>query len=440
MKILLIGSGAREHAIARALKKSPRLSRLYVTLNAAHPGLMALAHEYNMGDVCDIPQVVTAAKHWGVDFVIVGPEAPLAQGIADALREACIPVIGPTQKLARLEGSKAFTRRLMEKYRISGLPRYQIFHDLHGSEAWLNELGEQHYVIKADGLMGGKGVKVAGDHLHSFTEAFAYCRSLSEAKQSFVIEEKLIGQEFSLMSFCDGQSVIPMPLVQDHKRAFVHDTGPNTGGMGSYSEPDHRLSFLSLKDIAEAQRINEAVLSAAQQECGEPYCGILYGSFIATREGIAVIEFNCRFGDPEAMNVLGILQSDFVTVCCAMIEGNLRDTSISFAHQATVCKYIVPEGYPDHAIQHAVLDVSMIQNQDQLYLASVAEKEGKLTMLGSRAAAVLGIGNTVAEAENQAEAEVQRIQGPVFHRADIGTDSLIASRRLQMEQLRGVTS
>ncbi|OGT65538.1 MAG: phosphoribosylamine--glycine ligase [Gammaproteobacteria bacterium RIFCSPHIGHO2_12_FULL_45_9] len=436
MKILLIGSGAREHAIARALHRSPSLTGLYAYTNSHHPGLISLSTEYRVGDMANSQEIVASASHWQVDLAIIGPEAPLAQGLADALWHASIPVIGPTKALARIETSKAFARELLHKYHIPGAARFQIFHDMVDVENFLHDLGEDGYVVKADGLMGGKGVKVAGDHLHSFSEALQYCQQLCAEQHSFVVEEKFVGQEFSLMSFCDGNSVVSMPVVQDHKRAFVNDCGPNTGGMGSYSDSNHRLPFLTAEEVAEAQHINELTFAALQKECGEKYIGILYGSFIATKKGIAVIEFNARFGDPEVMNVLAILESDFVAVCQAMIEGRLSTTPVTFLSLATVCKYVVPHGYPDNPLKNTVIEVAAVQNKEHLYLAAVNDVAGKIVSLGSRVAAVVGVAKTIAQAEVIAEEEVQRIRGSVFHRADIGTAALIQQRIQQMQQLR----
>ena len=436
MKILIIGSGAREHAIAKTLLRSPQKPALYCCGTSENPGLTEVTHNYWRGNICNVAEIVKIATQWGIELAIIGPEAPLELGMADALWEANIPAIGPYKKLAQIETSKAFTRNLLKKYYPKGTIEYRTFNSVFGVREYLEHLGSNQYVIKADGLMGGKGVKVGGEHLHSFNEAMQFCETLVEQGHSFVIEEKLIGQEFSLLCFCDGNRLIPMPVVQDHKRAYINDEGPNTGGMGSYSLPSHSLPFLSDTDLETARHINQAIITALTAEYKQPYIGILYGSFIATKKGIQLIEFNARFGDPEALNVLAILESDFVSICQAMVKGTLTPEHVQFANLATVCKYAVPNGYPDNALKNILIDVSEIKDNDQLYLAAVDSVDGKLYATGSRTVAVVGIADNVMSAEAIAEAEISRIKGQLFHRPDIGTRELINRRIRQMEELR----
>lgn len=436
MNILIVGSGAREHAIACALYRSPQVPQLFCCGTSTNPGIKQLMQHYWVGDITDSATILELAETWEIDLAIIGPEAPLEQGLADALWQAGIPTIGPKKALAQIETSKTFTRDLMQKYRIAGLPRYQSFENMAKVAHFLQELGEGNYVVKANGLMSGKGVKVAGDHLHSMADALHFCEEIFSSGQTIVIEEKLIGQEFSFMCFCDGERMVPMPLVQDHKRAFVNDIGPNTGGMGSYSDMNHSLPFLSESDVKQAWAINEAVFHALMQEVKDKYIGILYGSFIATRDGISVIEFNARFGDPEALNVLTILESDFVTLCEAMITGKLALHHARFARQATVCKYAVPLGYPTTPRKHEQIDISAVKDKSQLYLAAVDSVNGKMLATGSRTAAYVGIADCIPIAGEIAEKEISAIDGPLFHREDIGTVELIERRMDDMRRLR----
>lgn len=436
MNILIVGSGAREHAIARSIKKSKIPNKLYCFASNRNPGIEAISEILEIGKISDPQTVSSFAEKHSIDLAIIGPEAPLANGIVDALLKINIQCVGPTQDLAQIETSKSFTRDLMKKYTIPGCPQYQTFSDLTNVAEYLKILGE-NYVVKFDGLMGGKGVKVSGEHIKSHAEAIKYCEQIIAKNGKFVIEEKLIGEEFSLMSFCDGEHLIHMPPVQDHKRAYENDTGPNTGGMGSYNDTNQSLPFLTNSDIDSAKAINIAIAKALKIEFGVCYKGVLYGGFIATIDGIKVIEYNARFGDPEAMNIFSLLQSDFIEICLGITNTTLSEYDVTFSNKATVCKYAVPEGYPDSPIKGELIDISKVENHDQLYFASVDIKEDSLIEAGSRTIAVVGIADTLQEAEAIAESEMMRIEGPLFHRKDIGTNQLINKRICHMKSLRG---
>lgn len=435
MNILIVGSGAREHAIARSIKKSKTPNKLFCFASNRNPGIEEISEILEIGKIAE-PQAVSnfALKH-SIDLAIIGPEAPLANGVVDSLQAINIQCVGPAKDLAQIETSKSFTRDLMQKYNIPGCPEYQTFNNLTNVPKFLNTLGE-NYVVKFDGLMGGKGVKVSGEHLHSHAKAIEYCEQIIANSGKFVIEEKLIGEEFSLMSFCDGEHLIHMPPVQDHKRAYENDTGPNTGGMGSYNAANQSLPFLTNNDINSAKAINIATAQALKKEFGIGYKGILYGGFMVTNDGIKVIEYNARFGDPEAMNVLSLLESDFVEICLGIANTTLNECDVTFSNKATVCKYAVPEGYPDSPIKGERIDISKVENPDQLYLASVDLKNNTLIESGSRTVAVVGIADTLQEAEAIAESEIKRIEGPLFHRTDIGTAELVQKRIKHMNVLK----
>ena len=434
-KILVIGSGAREHAIVRALDRSPQEKEIYCLASNMNPGIAEHCDEILIGNFNNPEFVVSYAKEVGATLAIIGPENPLANGVADALWEAGVKVVGPKKDLAQLETSKAFTRDLLKEYDIPGGPQYETFNSMNGVADFLNILGK-NYVVKYDGLAGGKGVKVSGDHLHSHEEALAYCQELVEGGGKFVIEEKFIGEEFSLMSFCDGDTLKHMPVVQDHKRAYEGDTGPNTGGMGTYSDANHSLPFMADDDITQAHNINIQTAMAVKDKFGEGYKGILYGGFMATATGVKLIEYNARFGDPEAMNVLSLLEADFIDICNGIADGTLDKVDVRFQNKATVCKYAVPDGYPDNPIKGKSVDVSQIENPDGLFYASVDFKGASLVEVGSRTVAVVGIADTISKAEIIAEKEVSSISGPLFHRNDIGTDKLIQKRINHMKEIK----
>jgi phosphoribosylamine--glycine ligase len=400
-----------------------------------NPGIAALCDELLIGNFNDPDFVVNYTNEIGATLAIIGPENPLENGVADALWSIKVKVVGPKKDLAKLETSKAFTRDLLREYNIPGGPQYQTFNSLAGVTEFLNVLGE-NYVVKYDGLAGGKGVKVSGEHLHSHDEALAYCQELTDKGDEFVIEEKFIGEEFSLMSFCDGDTLKHMPAVQDHKRAYEGDTGPNTGGMGTYSDANHSLPFLTENDIVEAHQINTQTAKAVKDKFGEGYQGILYGGFMATASGVKLIEYNARFGDPEAMNVLSLLDSDFIEICNGITDGTLENLDVKFQNKATVCKYAVPEGYPNSPVKNELINISKIENPDGLFYASVDIQNGKLVEAGSRTVAVVGVADSISNAENIAEKEVSAIDGPLFHRSDIGTDMVIQKRINHMRSLR----
>ncbi len=429
MKVLLVGNGGREHAIGEAIKRSAHNPELVVFANKNNPGLMKMADVYELtDDLSNTDNLKTLAEKEKPDFAFVGPDNPIADGVCDFLEGMGIPAVGPKKTVARVESSKSFARDLLVKYDIPGAPKFKNFENMDGIAEFLNELGEGNYVVKADGLMYGKGVKIAGEHLMDFEEALEYAKECLEACGKCVVEEKLVGVEFSLMSFTDGKTLADMPPVQDHKRAFEKDKGPNTGGMGSYSDANHLLPFLTQQDMVQAQEISAKMLEALHKETGEYFTGILYGGFMVTKNGVKLIEYNARFGDPEALNILPILKTDFVDICRAILDQNLISIKVEFENQATVCKYVVPKGYPDNPQKNAELDFSDFPEDAIMYYSSVNEKDGKVYTSGSRSIGVVGVANTITEAEAIAEKAVQSIKGNIFHRPDIGTQSLVESR------------
>jgi len=439
IRILLIGNGAREHVIAETVKRSAHNIALFSCMKSNNPGIASLSDDVLVGSYDDREEIVEFAKGKGVDFAIIGPEDPLNNGIVDFLKKEGIPSVGPTKSLARLETSKTFTRNLLEKYDIPGNPLFRTFSSIEGIEKFIG--GLEGVVVKPDGLTGGKGVMVQGDHFQTKAEALEHCRKILEEHSSVMVEEKFEGEEFSLQCLCDGITVVATPPVQDHKRRFVGDKGPNTGGMGSYSIEDHSLPFLKKEDVAEGLAITRRVAQAIHKETGEYYKGIMYGGFIVTRQGVRLLEYNARFGDPEAMNILPLLKTDFVDICRAVIDGTLKDLNIEFEKKATVCKYIVPKGYglpadhPDAGSTSSKIEVPDTGNV-KLYYSSVDKREDGLYMTSSRAIGIVGIADTLGRAEEIAEGAIASIKGPIDHRPDIGTQALIDKRIQHMKEIR----
>ncbi|MBI5754081.1 phosphoribosylamine--glycine ligase [Candidatus Peregrinibacteria bacterium] len=436
-KILLIGNGAREHAIAEALRRAGSGVEIFAVGKTKNPGIFGLlgGGEYLLKDVCDGEAIRELALRVKPDFAVVGPEAPIAAGIVDMLLEIGVHSASPLQTVGRLESSKSFTRDLVAKYGIPGNPKFKVFYDEQGLVDFFAELGDD-FVVKADGLKGGKGVKVSGDHLNGKAEGIAFAKECLADCGRVVIEEKLIGQEFSLMSFCDGINTVEMPCVQDHKRAYVGDKGPNTGGMGTYSDANHSLPFLRTSDIEDATAITQKVAAALLKETGCEFKGVMYGGFMACKSGVRLIEYNVRFGDPEAMNVLPLLKTNFVDLCEAIIHGELAGMKVEFENKATVCKYVVPEGYPDNPVKGVQIEIGTLPAGVRAYYASVDAREGGLYLAGSRAVAMVGIADDLVAAEKLAEVGATAVKGPVFHRKDIGTAELIGKRVEMMKNLR----
>ncbi len=433
---LIVGHGAREHAMGEALVRGG--AELFTFMSSKNAGLEDLSKgRIKVHSETDFVEIVDFCKDKRIDFAIIGPEAPLCVGIVDALEKKGIPCASPPIEAAHIEGSKIFMRELLEKYRIPSNVQCKKFSSMEGVSDFIEELGTKNTVVKPDGLTGGKGVMVFGDHLFSKNEIIEYCSELASKNSPFILEEKLDGEEFTLQAFVDGLNVIGTPLVQDHKRAFEGDKGPNTGGMGSYSIEDHLMPFIKQKDVDEALNDMKNVVAAIKAETGTKYKGPLYGQFMKTAKGIKLIEFNARFGDPEAMNVLPLLKTNFVDICWQMIDQKLS-SNIEFEKKATVCKYLAPEGYPSSPVKDALVSI----NQEKIdkigakyYYASVYRKDGKIFTSSSRAMGILGIAENLEAAERIAEQGVGCIEGRIFHRKDVGTKILLQKRIDHMKSI-----
>jgi len=438
-KVLLLGSGGREHAIADALKRGG--AKIYAVMPHKNPGIAKLSEDYVVGPLSiSFVKELEWVKFKKVDLAVIGPEAPLIAGMADMLEEKGIPVVGPRKDAAIIEGSKEFMRELMKKHGIEGLVDYYVFDSPQKVEEFLKDY-EKPFVIKPVGVTGGKGVKVMGDHFSTKEEGIRYAREVIEKKIGgvgrVIIEERMIGEEYTLQVFTDGKDLRGMPLVQDFKRAYEGDVGPNTGGMGSYSMENHLLPFLDKEDYARSMKILEDIIAAMRRE-GRIYRGILYGQFMLTAEGPKIIEINCRFGDPEAMNVLPILKSNFVDIAWSIVDGKLKKAE--FENKATVVKYVVPEGYgTPNPLKNEIIKVNEERIRDEgaiLYYASVHEEEGKLYTTTSRSLAVVGIADRLEKAEEIAERALKHVSGKIYMRHDIAKKEMIDAKIKKMQELR----
>lgn len=439
-KVLVVGGGAREHAIAAAIARSG--GQVYAALKNRNPGILRLAKDHRLLAETDAAGIAAAGKAWGVDVAILGMDAAIEAGVADALAGANVPVASPTRAAGEIEWSKTFMRTLLERQDVPGRIRWKVFRDAAQAREFIDELGGE-VAVKPIGLTGGKGVKVTGDHLKSAIEAAAYADEILRTGfggSEVLVEEKLEGEEFSLQAFCDGTTAIPMPAVQDHKRAFEGDAGPNTGGMGSYSDADHLLPFLPAADHEKAVDIARRIVRALAS-AGRPYVGTIYAQFMLTKDGPRVIEVNARFGDPEAMNVLELLESDYIEILQSMAAGSLPASKVRFAREATVCKYVVPQGYgtKSAANEPVIVDEPAIRVAGAVpYYAAVNETPEGLRTTTSRAVGIVARGATIEEANERADAGLAGVTGPkLFARRDIGTRALVQRRVDHMRRIRG---
>ena len=437
LQVLLLGKDGRTDAIAAACLASDHPVEITAISPYLNTGLLSKCTRVIRGNLQSLDDLRKATREAKFDLAIIGPEEPLAAGAVDALQAIGVPCVGPSRALAKIETSKIWARELIEKYGISANPEHRIFRSSQGLMECFVELGS--YVVKPDGLSGGKGVRVFGDHLSSHEEAFEYAMSLIEATGVVLIEERLDGEEFSLQTFTDGKTALHCPIVQDHKRAYEGDKGPNTGGMGSYSCPDGSLPFLLLSEVKAAHRINEAVIDAIRTETGSSYRGVLYGGFIATGKGLRLIEYNARLGDPEAMNVLPLIEGDFIDLCWSIVHESLDQVTVGFSPLATVCKYIVPYDYPERENNRDIAKISVDPlGSDGLHCfwAAAEDNGAEILLTGSRAVAFVGTGTTLEEAERRAESGLATVTGNVRHRRDIGTAAAVAQRTEHMRNVR----
>jgi phosphoribosylamine---glycine ligase len=416
MNVLLIGSGGREHALAAKLADSPVLTTLFCA--PGNPGIAEVA-ECVIIDIDNHSAVIDFCRVNGVDLVVVGPEAPLVAGLADTLKEAGISVFGPSAQAAQLEGSKAFTKALCDRYAIP-TAAYGKFNNAPKAKNYIRQQGAP-IVIKADGLAAGKGVTVA----MTLEEAFAaiddcFEGAFGEAGAEVVVEEFLEGEEASFFCICDGTTALPLTTAQDHKRAGEGDTGPNTGGMGAYSP----ASIMTGELIAETmEKIIEPTMRGMADQ-GMPFTGILYAGLMLTKDGPKLIEYNVRFGDPECQVIMPRLKDDLLILVKAAADGLLASMSVRWRDEAAAAIVICAPGYPSAPQKGSVIrGLDKLDNDAHVdvYHAGTALKNGELVANGGRVLNVTATGKSVTEATKRAYEAVGKIDWPEgFYRKDIG--------------------
>lgn len=412
-KVLVVGSGGRCHAIVKALRRSPRVAKVYCA-----PGNAGIAEDAECVPIGveDVDALVKFAKENAIDMTVVGPEAALAVGLVDALEAEGLKAFGPSKAATRIESSKEFAKQIMTKYNVPTAD-YEAFDEFEPAWEYVKNR-PLPAVIKYDGLAAGKGVVVA----LTYEEAEAALRDmlLDEAfgKGRVVVEDFLDGPEFSFMCVVSGNKVYPLAMAQDHKRAYDGDKGPNTGGMGAYSP----VPFIT--DEIREKALREIIQRTADGMAAEgvPFKGVLYGGLILTKDGPKVIEFNARFGDPETEVVLPRLESDFYDLVEAAVEG--QDCDTKWSDDAYLGVVLASEGYPG-SYQKGVEIKGLDKVDAEVYHMGTKRVDGKLVTAGGRVLMVVGKGKTLAEANEAAKKEIEKIDCPsLFHRTDIGKAAL----------------
>lgn len=419
MKVLVVGSGGREHALCWKIAQRPD-TEVYVA--PGNIGMVDVATLVNI-KVDDIAGLVDFAKAEGIDLTVVGPELPLTLGIVDAFQEAGLACFGPNKAAAKLEGSKAFSKELMKKY---GIPTasFDTFTDVDKAKAFVDEIGVP-CVVKADGLAAGKGVIICmtREEADKAIEDMLTDHAFGDASATIVIEEYMVGPEVSVLAFADGKSVLPMVSAQDHKRIFDGDKGPNTGGMGAYSPAPVYTEALS----AEVNKtIIEPTIAAMAAE-GTPFTGILYTGLMLTEKGPRVLEYNVRFGDPETQPIMVRMKSDIVALFQACVDGKLDEATLEWHDEAAVCVIMASGGYPassEKGVPIYGLD-DIAAEEAIVFHSGTAEKDGEIVTNGGRVLGVTAKDATIKGAIDKAYAAVEKINfDHMQFRRDIGARAL----------------
>ncbi|WP_439601967.1 phosphoribosylamine--glycine ligase [Devosia sp.] len=415
MRILVIGSGGREHALAWAIARSPRCDKLFVM--PGNGGTSEIAENVPV-DITDHKAVLAFALANQVDFVVIGPDAPAVAGLGDEVRAAGLLCFGPSKAAAQLEGSKAFTKQLCDEARVP-TAAYGRFDNEGDALAYVHDQGAP-IVIKADGLAAGKGVTVAMT-IQEAADAVRDCFSgaFGESGSTVVVEEYLEGEEASIFALCDGESVVMLPSAQDHKRVWDGDRGPNTGGMGAYSPAPVMTPEVT------ARVENEIILPSIRRmaERGTPFTGVLFAGIMVTSKGPKLIEYNVRFGDPECQVLMLRLKSDALDLLEATARGTLKTAEPAFSDEVALTVVLAAKGYPVNPEKGSEIRGVNGQDDDKLMVfhAGTLRRDGKLIANGGRVLNVTALGRTVSEARDRAYAKVDRIDWPAgFCRRDIG--------------------
>lgn len=419
MKILVVGSGGREHALVWKIKQSPLVETIFCA--PGNGGIAAIAECIDI-DATDLKGLIQFAKKQNIDLTVVGPELPLTLGIVDRFKEKQLPIFGPDQKSAELEGSKGFAKDIMAKYHIP-TAEYEIFTDSEEAIRYIREKTTP-LVLKADGLAAGKGVLICNTRGEAYdgVERIMKTKDFGEAGNRLIIEELLTGEEVSVLAITDGENYIVLPAAQDHKAIFEGDQGPNTGGMGAYA-PAPVMNTTLLKTVGE--KIILPTIQGMKNE-GRPYCGVLYAGLMITSGGPKVLEYNCRFGDPEIQAILPLLKTDIVEIMTASIQGKLGDIHLKLHDSSAVCVVMASGGYPgSYEKEKMIHGLDKMDSDIIVFHAGTKMKGNQPVTSGGRVLGVTARGDDIRSAIKKVYAAVGRITfDGAYYRKDIGHRAL----------------
>jgi phosphoribosylamine--glycine ligase len=418
-----VGSGGREDAISGKLVSEGSI--LYSVMGHENPSIRTKAREYRIIQETDWQSVLKYALSIQPDLVFIGPDPVLATPLVDKLEANSIMTASPSSKAARIETDKTYMRDLMNRYSIEGNVGNWSFDSSIALEKWALKY-DYEFVVKPRGLTGGKGVRVMGEHFRTRDEGIKYANNLIRRDGSVLIEERILGEEFSLQAFCDGKTMLPMPLAQDYKRAFEGDIGPNTGGMGAITDRNHLLPFIPGTARDKALGILRDVVDRMRAE-STPFKGILYGQFMFSKSGTRLIEINARFADPEGINILTIMNDSLEDKLFRISNGNLNVRS-SFLNKATVLRYLVPKGYGTKP-EPGTIHINPVERDDvRIYYASVTGSLTDVNLSASRALAIVGISDTIPGAATKIDDYMVNLSGDFYMRKDIGTEDMLSKK------------
>ncbi|MGC8645807.1 MAG: phosphoribosylamine--glycine ligase [Thermoplasmata archaeon] len=433
MRALLIGGGGREHAIGLSIVKSG--TELFVVSHTKNPGLERISRRIVTGNENDREWVLSQANRIEPDYVFIGPESPLASGVSDMLTKNGFEVFAPSSSAAKLETSKSFCRNFLREKGISGNVESTAFSDMDEIEEFVKSI-DYDFVIKPDGLTGGKGVLVQGIHFRGREEGAKLARAyVGEEGKTVLIEKRLIGEEFSLQAFAFGGEIFFLPLVQDYKRAFDGDVGPNTGGMGSICFSQRGLPFINREEENEAKKIMRSIVENLNDD-GIRYVGPIYGGFMATSDGVKLLEINARLGDPEAINALAIMDNSIFDIAVKMLNGMRPE--LEFRDKINALRYVVPRGYGSdpRPSRISIDEEKMYLKGIRVFYAAVTKKGKMLQQSSSRSIALFSEGERIEDVVERFNQVERLIKGDYFMRKDIGTVASIEKKKAFMDGLR----